>query len=320
MMRFLWLLFVCLPVVAEDVILVGSGGNPEYRQRFGDWANRLERILVEDMGRSKEDVHLLKATDNGSKVESIEKLFESLAKTHKKTDVLFVYLIGHGSYLRGVSKFQVPGKDLETKRLGELMDKVPSRYQVVIASGSTSAPFVNVLSREDRVVTAATKSATEQNATEYMALFLQALEEGLADQDRDERISVWEASRQAASLTESWYGTNGLIATEHSILDDNGDGLGTRLFNADYYDSEKKVEADEDGDLAREIFIKDFQFPANVPQVLIDEYLGLVAKARLLKKRKSKMGETAYWNELERVMLQAAQKNKQIREMGTRQD
>lgn len=319
-MRMVLLLCAFLPLCAEDVILVGSGGNPEYRERFGDWANRLERVLVDHMGRSSDQVHVLKPVDQGSNLKAVRALFERLARQHQSSEVLFVYLIGHGSYLRGVSKFQIPGEDLDADELKRLLDKVPAKNQVVIASGSTSAPYVNALSKEGRVITAATKSATEQNATEYMALFLQALEEGLADQDRDERISVWEASRQAASLTESWYGTNGLIATEHSILDDNGDGLGTRLFDDQYYDDNRKAVAEEDGALAREIFIKDFQFPDHVPQALIDDYLGLVAKARLLKARKKQMGEKTYWQALEQVMFQAAQKHQEIRALSARQD
>ena len=49
-----------------------------------------------------------------------------------------------------------------------------------------------------------------------------------ADQNKDERISMLEAFEYARVRVEQTFETDGLIATEHALLDDNGDGRGTR--------------------------------------------------------------------------------------------
>ena len=53
-----------------------------------------------------------------------------------------------------------------------------------------------------------------------------------ADLDKDGQTSLLEAWLMAARRIEEHYKTQGQLATEHSLLDDNGDGHGTP---ADWY-------------------------------------------------------------------------------------
>ncbi len=48
------------------------------------------------------------------------------------------------------------------------------------------------------------------------------------DLDKDERVSVLESFIYARNRTAEWYKDQGILATEHSLLDDNGDGRGAR--------------------------------------------------------------------------------------------
>lgn len=311
-------LLVALPTLADDVIIAGSGGDDTYRDRFADWGSRLEAVLTSKLGRKAEAVHLFTEKEGAkrSEIANLNKLFKQLKGSHRKEDTLFIYLIGHGSYLRGEARFQIPGDDLSPPLLDAWIKSVPAKNVVIINASSASAPFINELSAPGRIICSATKSGSELNATEFMGFFLRALEEDKADRDHDERISVWEAARFASAQTRDWYSTNGLIATEHAILDDNADALGTRLVQeVDPLGIPKKERnAKPDGDLARTIFIQDFIWPDTVPKPLIERYLAQVEKARAVIARKKSMSKTAFQSALEKEMLAAARLHQQIKE------
>ena len=48
-----------------------------------------------------------------------------------------------------------------------------------------------------------------------------------ADLDRDGGVSVLEAFLHASKRVEATFAEEGLLASEHALLEDNGDGLGT---------------------------------------------------------------------------------------------
>jgi len=313
-----------LPVGAlfgADVILCGLGGAPEYEQKFADWGGRLRAVLVDKMERASEDVHLFLAQPGEgsparpSRLEAIRELFAQLAANHNAEDDLFIYLIGHGSHLAETSKFQLPGPDLSAAELGELLAETPAKRIVLVHGGSAGAGFINALSGSDRIICSATKSVRETNAPEFMAFFVQALEDGGADRNRDERISVWEACEQAALLTQSWYTAQKLIATEHAILDDNGDGLGSRLARDPL---ERMPAADDDagdGALAKRVYLKDLTFPDAVPPELVTRYLDLLNQVENLRAERADPPEAAYYRRLEDLLIQAAKTHRQIRRL-----
>ena len=245
--------------------------------------------------------------------ESIRNTFESLAARLNPAEDVIVYLIGHGSFLKDASKFQIPGEDMSARALEGMLAELPAARVIVINGTSSSAGFINVLSGPNRVICSATKSATEANATEFMRFFVEALEDGSADRNKDERITVLEVCEQAAELTASWYTGMNLIATEHAILDDNGDGLGTRLPVSVVLDEAVDPDAAIDGALAGSIFLKDYSFPEAAPQELIDRYLAALDAVTELRERKAEMGENKYLAELERILVDAARANREIR-------
>ncbi len=330
-----WLLVVAValgvPKAAAapyDLIVCGSGGDDEYRRQFAEWGHRLRKTLIEPMGHPEENVLLLteaagegSATWKATSAETIAEAIRTLQPRLTEDDDLFVYLIGHGSFLREISRFHVPGPDPTAEDFKGLLEPLAPRRLVVINSASAGAGFINVLSGPDRIILTATKSVNEKNATRFMEFFLQGLEEGSADVNRDERISVLEAGRQAAALTEAWYVSEGLISTEHGLIDDNGDGLGTRLLVdvdlAEEAAGGRAVEADEwaagDGALAAHCFIKDFTFPPTVPAELVEAYLAALDRVEQWKRRKRALPETDYYAGLEPLLLEAARAHREIR-------
>ena len=73
----------------------------------------------------------------------------------------------------------------------------------------------------------ATRNGAEQYNTLFGGYFVEALTSETADTDKNKRISVLEAFRFAKGEVAKAYEREGLLATEHALLDDNGDGLGT---------------------------------------------------------------------------------------------
>lgn len=315
----LFLVFVCLPLqAATHVIVAGAGGNETYRKTFNGWAQRLERVLIEKLGADPDKIFLLqqdpleKSERRGSvSLAAIEATLQLALTGHDADEPFILYMMGHGSYLRGSTRFHLPGPDLTMTHLAELLTDVQASPLVVINTTAAAAGAINVLSGPDRVIVSATKSVQEQNATEFMEYFLQGLEQSLSDRNRDGRISIWEAARQATNLTQSHYIAQDLIATEHAILDDNGDGLGTRLTA----NPATKTQADEtlDGSLATAVFLKDFQFPPAVPQAWIDRYFALIDQVEALKARKTQMDQQTYKQQLENTLLEVARAHRRIR-------
>ena len=315
--------------VSYHVVFCGSGGEEEFSERFRDWGTRLRDALVMRLGIPTDNVILLTEPETANapsyattNLESIRGVLEAMAEQVTPDDDLFVYFIGHGSYFKNTSKFHIPGADLTAGELNLLLGEISARRIAILNSTSGSAGFINVLSGADRVICSATKSVSEVNATEFMGFFIEGLEDGSGDRDHDERISFLEACEQAAELTASWYMSEGLLATEHAILDDNGDGLGSRLpieiIVTSSGDEKEAIESDEllDGLLASIFYIKDYRFHPDVPQDLVDVYLATLEEVEWLKADKLEQSEEAYFAELERLLLKAAYANREIRSYG----
>lgn len=300
-------LFTTSAIAANHhVIICGSGGEEAYVKKFADWGDRLQAALVDHCAAEPDRVLLLTESDaeRPSTLEGIRAAFHDLESCCTPEDTVWVYLIGHGSFRRNVSKLNIPGPDLAAEDLDALLDSLPAQQAVIVNAASSGAGFINVLSGPGRVVCSATKDVEQRNATEYMEHFIRALVEGGADQDRDERISILEACTHAAALTAAWYENEHLIATENAILDDDGDGLGTRL----------PIAGDQgDGRHASAIFLRDEAFPEGVAAAQIESYRDALAAVEALKARKAELEESQYYAELERLLIDAARAHRTLR-------
>lgn len=306
---------------AYHLIISGSGGEEEYTNRFENWGQRLQGVL-EDFD-TQNTVYLLtekarKESHNAAtSLESIEKAIADVAAIITPDDDFFLYLIGHGSFIRMESRFLIPGPDLTAKALREMIAPIEANCEVIINAASSSAGYINELSAPNRVICTATRSTDEFNATEFMEHFLEGLEDGSADRNHDGRISVLEVCSLGSELTEAWYVGQGLLATEHALLDDNGDGLGSRLPlqapPGTIIDDESNSQvAVFDGARADECFLKNFAFPDHIPRELIDTYLAAIDKVEALKKKKETLEEADYYARLESLLLEAARANREI--------
>jgi len=307
------MLFVPTLVRAKSyhIIVCGSGGEKVYEDKFQQWGTRLETVLNDNLHVSEQSLFLLtefgKEGHDSSK-ETFLATMNHIKESMNDEDSLFLYLIGHGSFYKNQAKFHIPGPDLLAQELDALLYTLPSKYTMIINASSGSAPFIPILSAEHRIVCVATKSGKEINATEFMEGFIEGMESGNADSDHDGRISLWEASQYATKQTANWYTREGLVATEHALLDDNGDGVGTRLESPLDDTNEKR-----DGTVARHVYLRDSLFSAQVPQDLIVDYTKAIESVEELKQHKGDKQLEEYYQELEVLLLNAAKLRRTIR-------
>jgi hypothetical protein len=202
------------------VVVVGAPGTTEYGGRFAAWADRWKKLAAQ----AEADVSIV-GLDAG--VDDRQKLGAILAREAARTrGDLWLVLLGHGTFDGRAAKFNLRGTDLSADELAAWLKPV-HRPLVVIDAAPASAPFVKALSGVDRVIVTATRSGREQNATRLGGFLSEAIADPLADLDKDGQTSLLEAFLVAAKRVEASYTDAGLLATEHALIDDNGDGMGT---------------------------------------------------------------------------------------------
>jgi hypothetical protein len=296
------------------VIVNGAGGEPEYAKQFEQWTTELSSVLSERYGFEKKQIKVLteKPADASalrSTAEEVKRVFTALKSQLDANNVLFVFLIGHGSFDGKESKFNLVGPDLSATEYNTLLSSLPTRRVVVFNMASASGEFIKSLAAKGRIVITATRSGQETNATRFAGFFIAALNATDADTDQDGHISVLEAFVYANRLTGDFYKRAGRLATEHALIDDNGDGVG-----------HDKVEAGE-GLLARAIYLDSLSVEDAAASVatskLIKERARLEGEIEQLIARKASMQEGEYEATLERLFIELAKVNRSIKQAGS---
>lgn len=222
------LALACWPATARSVfvIVAGLGGEPDYEQRFAGWARDLKEVLERPARAGELEVISLQGSQ--ATREQLRRTFEQLATHLGPEDDFALLLIGHGTFDGYEYKMNLPGPDITAEGLRELLDRIPASRQLVVNMTSSSGASLPVLRRPGRIVITATKSGMERNAVVFTRYWIAALRDPAADADKNEVITALEAFRYAQRRTEEFYKSQQRLATEHSILEDTGQGEGAR--------------------------------------------------------------------------------------------
>ena len=307
------------PVCGQDthiLIITGLGGDPEFRQKFSEWSGTLVSAVGEKFAIPAENIIFLSedpAADpriqGRSTRENVDGAFTTLASNSQPGDYIFVVLIGHGSYANGESRFNLPGPDLTAEDFALRLDQLAERQVAFVNLASASGEFVKALSGEGRAIITATRTGRERNETVFGGYFIDAFAGEAADLDRDGRVSLWEAFEFARIEVTREYSTSNRIATEHAMLDDNGDGEGsTELLDA------------ADGALARSMFLAaDPNLAAaratDDPELkaLFGQRAELEQRLEALRAVRGQIDQDRYDTDLEEVLVELALLNREIR-------
>lgn len=332
---FLWLsaFFLLSPGLSSNLsaqethllVVVGLGGDQEYRDRFHGWASDLVTAAQDRFGLTKDHiVYLGERPDDHpgeiqgrSTVENLATTLAGMAATVRPKDQILILLIGHGSGNGEEVEINLPGPDLTPQALDVMLSDFPTQAVAVVNTTPSSGPFAAALSGPNRIILTATRTAQERNETQFGGFFVEALEEEGSDLDKNGRVSLAEAFQYAQQETNRYYESRNLLATEHALLEDDGDGEGSLELG----------EGAADGAIASRFWIGFAPMIAG-PAVALDsimdpELLRLMGEKAELERRvqelrglRGQMEESRYEAELEALLVELALKTREIREKG----
>jgi len=221
------------------LIVVGAPGEADYATNFVQQAARWEKV-GEQAGAKRTTFGI---GDAGT-TNDIALLRSAIAaEPTEGTSALWIVLIGHGTYDGRDAKFNLRGPDLAATDLA-LWLKPFHRPVAVIDTSSASGPFLKPLSAPGRVVVTATRSGNEQSFARFGGSLADAIADPASDLDQDGQTSLLEAFLSASAKVAEFYKTADRLATEHALIDDNGDGLGTP---ADWFRGTRATKKAKDG-------------------------------------------------------------------------
>ncbi len=274
----------------DVVIVLGAPGTEEYGKKFNTqvdaWTNACTKAGI---------TPAVVRGDNTT--EQLEKLLTASNPSHS----LWLVLIGHGTFDGREAKFSAEGPDFDARQLAGWIK--PLKQEVaIIHTSSASGGFLKGLSGKNRIVITSTKSPDEVFYARFGEYFAEAIG-GLpeADQDQDKQVSLLEAFRYASKATATFYENDGRLATEHALLDDNGDGIGTRseVFDAD---APAKASMAIDGARAAQLVLVLSAEEQQLTDAQRSTRDALERELNKLKAERSKLPEDQYYMKLESLL------------------
>jgi len=299
------------------ILLAGVSGDPALQMEYlrelrdlracleGSLQFRADRVFVlfDDVSKDPELIQYQSTREN------LARVCRAIAGRAAKDDLVFAFILGHGSYDGSGYKLNLVGPDPTAQELAAVLYSIPAQHFVVVNTTTCSGSSTQALSGKGRVIITSTRSGSEKNLTHMGGFFVEALRDGNADTDKNGRVSLLEAFNYAAKKVEQYYSSEGNIQTEHSMLDDNGDGNG------------HPVPGPENGDglLARTTYLdpgpealaKGGANPER--QKLALEAQSLEQQIEALKFAKGGMPQADYEKKLEELLVKLARVNAQLR-------
>lgn len=317
------LVLLALPAAAKAeryaLIVSGASGGPEYAEQYAGWTKALVQVLVDRMKFDRERITVLTdspAEGARSSSANVRKALASVRETMAADDLLFVVLIGHGTFDGVDAKFNLVGPDLESGDWFALLDGLPGQL-VLVNTTAASFPFIERLAADRRIVITATDSVAQQFDTVFPEYFISAFGDEGADIDKNGRVSIWEAFAAATGAVRRHYLQRGQLPTERALLDDNGDGLGRDATAAAREVGSGDQAVSDDGARASRTYL-DEPLPGAPPTDdvlvrLLQTRAAVEAEVEELRLRRTFIPPDQYEKEFERLMIELARVSREIR-------
>jgi len=291
------------------VIVTGATGGALYAAQYQEWSETLVRTLTATLKFDPSRVISLSESENpdsAATAANVRRHLTALKRSLGRDDLLFVMLIGHGTFDGVDAKFNLVGPDMESAEWAALLRGMPAQL-VIVNSAPASFPFLERLAGPRRVVISATDTVAQQFDTVFPEHFIAALADPAADIDKNGRISAWEAFASAAAGVRRHYQQRGQLATERPLLDDNGDGIGR----------EPAGQGNDGSFSSRTYFDEPSPDAAPTDEVLLNllqKRAALEAEVDDLKLKKTFMQPAEYQAEFERLMIELAKISRDVRQ------
>ncbi len=278
------------------VIVSGVSGSEKFAETQKGWVASLESTLTKQFGFASDRVTVLSESGTGANAATRENVTRTLAALKPKLtadDTLVVVLVGHGTFDGTAAKFNLVGPDMSSTEWKASLDGNPARV-VFVNTTSSSFQFVPALAGKNRIIIAATDSAAQKYATVFPQFFIESLEQvAKADNDKNGRLSVWEAFTYAGQAVKQAFDQKGTLVTERSIIEDGTNGV---LAKTTFLDPPPAATA------------------ANAATADLEKRrITVEAQLEQLKARKGQMPAGQYEEEFERLAIELAKISAQIR-------
>lgn len=289
------------------IVVVGAPGNEDYGQTFSAWADNWKTAATKAeaqfvrIGDSADADKLAQPKDGELLKETLAGLEESSSRE------VWLVLIGHGTFDGRKAKFNLRGPDVTANELAEWV-KPLSMPVAIINCASASGPFINAISGPNRVVVTATKSGSEHNYARFGEYLSQSISDKNADLDKDGQTSLLEAYLAASAGVQDFYKQESRLATEHALIDDNGDALGTP---ADWFQGFRAVRSAKsgalpDGNRANQFVLIPSENDHQLTPEIRTQRDELELQVAELRARKSQLPEDDYYRQLEPLLVELA--------------
>ncbi len=225
------------------IILCGLSGDAAHHKLFSETVGKLHAGLCQRLGFAAADVRVLFGDEPEDSDDDIiksasratrEEFEQSVAALRVKLqpdDALWVIVVGHCHYDGKHSWLNLPGPDIQQFEFAKLFSGLTAAQQVFFITTPTSGYYIKPLSAKGRVVISATEVDWETNETEFpheLARVLSSPPEAKEfDIDQDGAVTLFDLYVTVVRNLAQSYLERELLATEHPLLDDNGDGRGT---------------------------------------------------------------------------------------------
>jgi hypothetical protein len=288
------------------LLVVGAAGEDTYEPIFA----KCEKLWREAAIKGGAEVATigLDAIPNAESDQDRRKL-QGIIENFKQTNAApaWIVFIGHGTDDGKEAKFNLRGPDVSANELAEWL-KPAQRPLIIVNTASCSGAFIKPLSAKNRIIVTATRSGGEINFAHFGEYMAEAIGSPAADLDKDEQTSLLEAFLMASRRVADFYKDEGRLATEHALIDDNGDGLGTP---ADWFQGVRAVKkADKgqgvDGRRAHQVHLISNAADQKLSPEQRAKRDELEMAISNLRDRKAQMQKDAYYHELEGLLLQMA--------------
>lgn len=270
-------------------VVQGLGGEPAFEENFH---SQSQTIVDASASVTDTDKITFFNSDDATR-ENLLAHFSSQSALMNDSDRAVIYLIGHGSFDGEEYKFNIPGIDITTQDLLNVMDSFPGQNHFLLNTSSTSGALLEPLENENRILVAATRNGIERNATFFGEYFVEALGSEDADLNKNNNISIEEAFAYAQRQVEEHFESQGQLATEHAELVGDGSAQFT---------------------LAR---INPVVISSENPRIveLQEQNLDIDRQIESLQLRRTELENQDYIEQLQELILQSARINEEIEQL-----
>jgi hypothetical protein len=225
------------------ILVCGLSGDAAHHKLYSETVTKLHEGLSKRLGfadvqvlfgdeSQDSDADVIKSAGRATR-EELERSVSALGAKLQAEDALWVIVVGHSHYDGKHSWLNLPGPDIQQFDFAKLFQGLSAGQQVFMLTTPTSGFYVKPLSAKGRVVVTATETDWETNETEFPHELARVLssppEMKEFDIDHDGTITLFDLYVTVARNLAQSYLERQLLATEHPLLDDNGDGRGTEV-------------------------------------------------------------------------------------------